>query len=273
MKTQILLGLVLSQFLSCGVIGRENEDPEEEYFQIDTIPRPSIDTSRKNIILESLFDDDSDFLRGFMKGQSCCDYSVQRVNGSLRFELRKDDEPVSGSVRAEITGKGYKNEERWYGFRMRLEDWEMDEAGEHVIQWHPNDSRGSANLALWTSSGVYTLVISPHGNDNRYYELGPVVPNVPVDFVFHVKWTRGKDGFIEVWKDGKYVTSTQNNKTLPYRGITTWNGCYLKLGINKFGWSYEPSRSESRTKKRVLYFDEFREGNEKAQYADVAPGN
>lgn len=256
--------------MSCGTIGNNEDEFQEEIIEIDTVPRPSIDTSRKNIILENLFEDD-DYLRGFMKGQSCCDYSVTRVNGALRFEVRKDDEPISGSVRSEITGKGYSNEERWYGFRIRLEDWNMDEAGEHVIQWHPNSSRGSATLALWTSGGVYTLVISPHGDDNRYYELGPVEPNKNVDFVFHVKWTNKQDGLVEVWKDGQYITKTKDGKELPYVGITTWAGCYLKLGINKFGWSYEPARSESRSRKRVMYFEEFREGNEHARYEDVAP--
>ncbi len=268
---RILVPLILlSPVPSCGNF----EEAEEDYFemeQIDTTVRPSIDSTRKNIILENLFEDE-DYLRGFMKGQSCCDYSVQKMNGALRFEVRQTDPVISGSVRSEITGKGYSNEERWYGFRIRLEDWVVDNAGEHVIQWHPNDAKGSATLALWTSGGMYTLVISPHGNDNRYYELGPVVPDVNVDFVLHVKWTNGKDGLVEIWKDGKYITNTVNDKKLPYKGITTWAGCYLKLGINKFGWSYEPSKSESTSKKRVMYFEEFREGNEMARYEDVAPG-
>jgi hypothetical protein len=44
------------------------------------------------------------------------------------------------------------------------------------------------------------------------------------------------------------------------------------MGIYKFGWSYEPARSESTTDKRVVYIEEYREGNEKAGYADVKPG-
>jgi len=261
--------LLLVPVHSCGNF-RETADEFSEDIQIDTARRPSIDTSRRNIILENLFDGEN-FMRGFMKGQSCCDYSVQNINGALRFEVRKDDDMISGSIRSEITGKGYNDEERWFGFRIRLEDWVEDDAGEHVIQWHPNDAKGSATMALWTSSGKYTLVLSPHGNDNRYFELGPVVPDVDVDFVIHVKWSNKNDGFVEIWKDGQYITKTMNGKELPYRGITTWSGCYLKLGINKFGWTYEPSRSESKAKKRVMYFEEFREGDEKARYEDVAP--
>jgi len=269
MKYSLILALFVFQILACGMTGRNGE--AEAAAVLDTLPIPSADTSRHNIILENLFDESANSLRGFLKGQSCCDYSVKQENGALRFEVRKDDRSVSGSVRSEITGKGYRNEERWYGFRIRLEDWKVDGAGEHVIQWHPNDSRGSANLALWTSSGTYTLVVSPDGSENHYYELGPVVPDVPVDFVLHVKWSQERDGFVEIWKDGKYITKTQNEKELPYRGITTTKGCYLKLGINKFGWSYEPARSESTTDKRVMYFEEFREGNELAKYEDVAP--
>jgi hypothetical protein len=230
----------------------------------------SADSTRKNLIQENLFEE-KDFLHGFTRDQSCCDYSIQQVNGALRFELRKTDPEISRSKRAEVTGKGYTNEERWYGFRLRLEDWVYDDAGEHLIQWHPNDSRGSANVSLWTSSGMYTLVISPNGSDNFYYPLDTIVSGKPADFVLHIKWSAAADGFVEVWKDGKKLTMAKD-KPLPYRGITSSTGCYLKLGINKFGWSYEPAVSQSTSEKRIFYFEEYREGNEKARYEDVRPG-
>jgi hypothetical protein len=257
-------------FSSCGGNSQVKESQKMDKEWIDTTARASIDTSRKNVILENFFQGE-EYLRGFKMGQSCCDYSVQNLDGTLRFEVRKSDQAVSNSVRSEVTGKGYSNEERWYGFRVRLEDWVADNAGESIIQWHPNDSKGSANLSIWASGGMYTLVVSPHGMDNRYYELAAVEPNDTVDFVIHVKWTKNEDGFVEIWKDGKYITNTLNGKSLPYKGITTWAGCYLKLGINKWGWSYEPARSESTSAKRVLYYDVFREGNEHSSYKDVAP--
>jgi hypothetical protein len=267
---QIIISATAFMLLSCGPAKQTDEDAEPASSS-DAPVIQSSDTARKNLVQENIFDD-KDYLHGFVKDQSCCDYSVQQVNGALRFEVRKTDEDVSKSKRAEVTGKGYANEERWYGFRIRLEDWVYDDAGESVIQWHPKSNTGTANVSLWANSGKYTLVISPHGSDNMYYELDSVVPNKNTDFVLHIKWSKEDDGFVEIWKDGKYLTGTMNNKTLPYKGITSELGCYLKLGINKFGWSYEPAKTQSTSAKRVIYFEEYREGNEKARYKDVKPG-
>ena len=53
--------------------------------------------------------------------------------------------------------------------------------------------------------------------------IGPVVKNVWYDFVYHVKWSSGSDGYFYAWVNGV--------KKLSYTGPTlyTGQGCYLKL--------------------------------------------
>ena len=53
--------------------------------------------------------------------------------------------------------------------------------------------------------------------------IGPVVKNTWYDFVYHVKWSSGPDGFFNAWVNGA--------RKLSHRGPTLYagQGCYLKL--------------------------------------------
>jgi hypothetical protein len=53
--------------------------------------------------------------------------------------------------------------------------------------------------------------------------IGPVVRNVWYDFVYHVKWSAGAEGFFDAWVNGA--------QKMTYRGPTLYagQGCYLKL--------------------------------------------
>ena len=58
----------------------------------------------------------------------------------------------------------------------------------------------------------------------RYYaKIGPIVRDRWYDFVYHVKWSSGGDGFFDAWVNGQ--------QKLSYRGPTLYAGmgCYLKL--------------------------------------------
>lgn len=54
--------------------------------------------------------------------------------------------------------------------------------------------------------------------------VGPVEKNAWYDFVYHVRWSSGPDGFFNAWVNGV--------KKLAHRGPTLYQGqgCYLKLG-------------------------------------------
>jgi hypothetical protein len=60
----------------------------------------------------------------------------------------------------------------------------------------------------------------------------------------------------------------KGNLVINRAGVKTASDApYFKLGINKFGWSFQPSS----TTQRILYFDEVRIGNANATYNDVVP--
>lgn len=225
---------------------------------------------RSSLLVESLFDASS-YLTGWTNYQHCCDYSVQQSteqkrsgSTSLRLEVRSTDRATSGSIRSEIVRPSDPlNEDRWYGFSMYLKDWVNDNAGEHVWQWHPDNSTGSAALALWTSGGRFVVVTNNAGTSsgNTYADIGAVKSNQWVDFVIRTKWSTGNTGVLQVWMNGTQVVNRTNVKTA---ALTN----YFKLGINKFGWGIQSSS----TTKRILYFDDVRIGGAAATYADVAPG-
>ncbi len=231
----------------------------------------SVVAQRQNLLLESGFENSS-YLTGWTNNQHCCNYSVQQTteqikagSSALRLEVRSTDPQTSSSIRSEITRSSDPlNVDRWYGFSMYLKDWVNDPAGEHVFQWHPDNSSGSSALSLWTSGGRFTIVTNNTGTSsgNVYNDIGPVLSNQWVDFVIRIRWSTSNTGLLQVWRNGTLVVNKIDVKTA---AITN----SFKLGINKYGWGIQTST----TTQRILYFDEVRIGNENATYDDVAPGS
>src|SRR5258706_452584 len=145
-----------------------------------------------------------------------------------------------------------------------LLDWTDDDAPESVFQWHPDNTVGTASMALWTSGGRFSYVTSNDNTGtsatNQYADLGPLISNQWVDFVIHIRWAMDTTGLLQVWMNGTQKINRLNVKTA---AITS----YFKLGINKFGWLTQPST----VTKRVFYYDEVRIGNASATYNDVVP--
>lgn len=201
-------------------------------------------------------------------------YSIQRTSAyartgsySTRYELRKTDGDIGLSKRSE-TCRYTKSEpvvkvERWYAASYFLPaDYAVDGAPELVTQWHTNI--GSPPLALWIQNGQWRIVQF----GNRVTVVGAHDRNKWTDFVYHVKWSTGADGLVEIWKNGtKIFTKTGQNI---YTG--TASGAYMRTGIYKWPWK-SGSTPASTTTKRVLYIDDVRIGNNLATYYDVAPGN
>ena len=100
-----------------------------------------------------------------------------------------------------------------------------------VFDFHHTGSTGQPNfevvslptgLELWVSGGP-TIVNGP--TDPGFYRvaIGPVQENVWYDFVYHVKWSSGTDGYFQAWLNGQQVMN--------FSGPTLYTGqsCYLKL--------------------------------------------
>ncbi len=153
--------------------------------------------------------------------------------------------------------------ERWYGASYYLpNDYVSDAAPEIITQWHTNV--GSPPLAVWTQNGKWNMTRF----GNKITSLGTYTKNKWTDFVYHVKWSKGTDGLIEVWKDGVKVFTYNGANMLS----TATYGAYMRTGLYKWPWN-PTSKIVSSTTQRVMYVDDVRIGNQSATYYDVAPGN
>ncbi|MEN6576044.1 MAG: polysaccharide lyase [Phycisphaerales bacterium] len=203
-------------------------------------------------------------------------------NGAMRTSLdrAKDRYPDRTEVmgpRAEI-GKEY-----WYGFSILLPDeYIPDRVWEIVAQWQgtPDSELGekwrNPLLALSTTNGRWGWVSRWDAKRNtfetgrreyggiREYDLGPYETGVWTDWVVHVKWSYGSDGFLEVWKDGKTVIDQDGPNA-----FNDVKGPFFKMGLYK-GWG-DPNKGSDAVSARVLYHDEFRMGGAEATFDDVAP--
>ncbi|HUF21540.1 MAG TPA: heparin lyase I family protein [Burkholderiales bacterium] len=131
---------------------------------------------------------------------------------------------------------GYQGREHWWAHSMLFPDdfamptWQM-----YVVQNFHNSDPGpwQANFHLNFAPGADTtkpgnLIMRGHGGinsgDGRFGAIiGQVQKNVWYDFVYHVKWSSGTDGFFDAWVNGV--------KMLSHRGPTLYSGqgVYLKL--------------------------------------------
>jgi RimJ/RimL family protein N-acetyltransferase len=102
-----------------------------------------------------------------------------------------------------------------------------------VFDFHHTGSAGQANfqievagdppaLRLAISGGPQVSNGAP-GSPTRRFPVGAITRNHWYEFVYHVRWSSGADGFFDAWVDGRSV--------LAYHGPTLYagQGCYLKL--------------------------------------------
>lgn len=100
-----------------------------------------------------------------------------------------------------------------------------------VFDFHHTSSGGQPNfevvslptgLELWVAGGP-TVVTGPGDPGLHRVALGPVQFDAWYDFVYHVLWSSGSDGYFQAWLDGRQVMN--------YSGPTLYAGqsCYLKL--------------------------------------------
>jgi hypothetical protein len=186
---------------------------------------------------------------------------------SYRTEVRVRHEPT-------VLGKEY-----WYGFSIYLPAPYVPDGnvGEILAQWHAtkdaNDESNNPPLALNILDGRWQLwtrwsasqQTTKYNDQGTNIDLGPQETDRWTDWVFHVKWSYGSDGYLQVWKNGA--------KVVDRTGPNTYNdevGPYFKMGIYKSKW--RKAEIVSAVEERVVYHDEFRMAGAGASYSDVAPG-
>jgi len=169
--------------------------------------------------------------------------------------------------------------ELWYGWSVLVpaDDPDPRPGNFHILgQWHGRPARAATaatsasqperraprrpTLALHFKYGAtgYALNLYHHPGaavEGHLIATRAVRKGEWIDLVFHVKWSEGKDGFVEAWLDGKpYTAGKVYGATLQNPAAT-----YLRLGL------YRPHGGETTNR---VYLDEVRVGD---SYAAVAP--
>jgi hypothetical protein len=169
---------------------------------------------------------------------------------AVRLYTEPGDTHVSGSGTWErndlkldqATTGCYEGAEQWWAHSTLFpSDW-VPSAGGLIMDFHHTGDRGQANFNLVANSRGLSIVgfggaaIGRRSDDPGAYKarLGPIEKNVWYDFVYHVKWSSGSDGFMYAWVNGV--------QKLAHRGPTLYSGmgCYLKLA-NYHSGSGSPS--------------------------------
>ena len=204
---------------------------------------------------------------------------------SFRAEVRSGcDGYVSSGYRSEILPSGIVDTGiMWYGFSIYFDEPYSDTIwtgsyGGHYIQWHPDNTGGSATMALMGSDGEWDLLTNPGGlYDTRHHFTGTPITRGWHHFVINVNWSN-TNGYVKVWIDGNLVFDLAHNTASSWYSpeLLNWSteGRYLKLGMNRWGECSTPScpsGSQGPCDTWILYYDNVRIGNSQATYEDVAP--
>jgi hypothetical protein len=202
---------------------------------------------------------------------------------SAEFILRRSDPMVSEGKRCElqVDDIGEIGGEYWYGFSTLIpEDWQADtRAGEVVAQWkgRPDTELGesesrSPSLALRVAGDKWRITVqadpNPVTRDNGAPRTtlwrGKLGRGAWTDWVFRIRWSYGKDGLLEIWKDGGKIAVVAGPNANNDKGKI-----YFKIGLYKPSWNDPAAPSDVDT--RRLYHDEVRIGGATARYEDVSP--
>ena len=208
-----------------------------------------------------------------LPGKKAVRFSVVRAPGVFRSEISLPHE------------QGWH--ERWYGERVLIpKEWTRDPAKpvDIVMQWHgiPGNFRATyPNLELSVGDDRWILRQSfgdpktaPTRRETKFEDC--VQPGVWTAWVFHVKWSPGEDGLLQVWKDGKLVADLKGPNT--YGTIGLEYTPYLKTGIYHPEWNVAKAGVKERfdaekpvATHKIVYVTDLKVGGANAKYEDVAP--
>jgi Polysaccharide lyase len=169
----------------------------------------------------------------------------------VRLQTFPGDNNVYGSGTAErddlslsqaLTGC-YAGEEQWWAHSMLFPNDYVDPPESSATSWNWavvfdfHQSAGSGPVTFEVDAMPATAIApdrptglnfrgaggDPNNPTTYSAAIGPVVRNVWYDFVYHVKWSSGSDGF--------FYASVNGVQKLAYTGPTLYanQGCYLKL--------------------------------------------
>jgi len=202
-------------------------------------------------------------------GLQVIDRPVYQGKKAARFELRDGDPENNNGTRTEISFPNPEskiNLERWYAFALFFphDGYEPDSSDEVISQWHQG-GKTSPSLCIRTKNDRIILRIRSGLKNKERIELGVIEKDVWHYYVMHIKHSAGVNGLIEVWRDGVSIAKF-NGANMYDLSDGIFHTPNWKLGIYKASWN---GSAITTTKKRVLFIDEIKLGNELSTYADM----
>jgi hypothetical protein len=179
-----------------------------------------------------------------------------------RAELKVGDKEIERA-------RGGQGGEIWYGWSLLIPTDYADPPGDQfqiLAQWHQRPGAEGQKrmgappltLHLVRDEGRHVLLlIGQTTSTGPPRTLGgrPIRLGVWIDLVFHVRWSTGRDGFVEAWLDGHPFTGGKKYAPTLYSPISN----YLRLGLY---------RGKGVPTTNHVYYDEVRLGD---SYPAVAP--
>lgn len=203
--------------------------------------------------------------------KGCCAVRLVLAPGDVaaskpRVELKLADKEIERR-------RGGQGGEVWYGWSLLLPaDHAHPPGGQFQIlaQWHhrPADLTRKKGRRMFGPPPL-ALYLTPHAGEDLLILIGQASPTAPptnlgarplrrgewADLVFHIRWSTGKDGFVEAWIDGRPFTAGKRFGPTLYSPLSN----YLRLGLY---------RGKDVPTTNHVYLDEVRLGD---SYDAVAP--
>ncbi len=221
------------------------------------------------VIFNETFETGKPFSRAFKLEAGKWDYALNSVNEpvfkgkrSVRFEIRKEQPLVSNGKRCEVVIiKGLPSKEMWYSFAVFFpsQGFEIDNQRELINQWY---QKGSPATSLRVRKDNMYLETGNLTDNRKHIVMAPLEKDTWHEIVLHFVHSHNEDGLIEIWYDRK--------KIITYHGGNMYDDVLPKWKIGIYKTAFVSNASM--VKKRILYFDNIRVGNEKASYDLMQPG-
>jgi hypothetical protein len=229
----------------------------------------SVTSGSSNVVFTETFEGKRPFSNAFNIEAGNWDYALQYVDSpvysgerSARFEIKIDQPLVKNGKRCEVTIiKGLPGRNMWYSFAVYFptDGFEKDSQREVINQWYQD---GTPATSLRVRNDRIYLETGSEKENRRQIDIATIRKNVWHEFVLHFIHSHDSDGLVEVWHNGK--------KVIKQRGGNMYNDVLPKWKIGLYKAAFKFGTSDM--KRRVIYFDNIKVGNERASYDDMIPG-
>jgi hypothetical protein len=141
-----------------------------------------------------------------------------------------------------------RGQEVWYGFSLLIPREFPIVDTRLVIGSCKQSDVSRPIMAQRYRNGEHTLTVEAQGRKEKY-DLPPITKNKWIDMIYHLRYSTGKDGLVEVWMNGKRVVAYSG----PTAEADAKNAFYNKIGL------YRDRLKQPMT----IYFDNYTLGSSK----------